>query len=1757
EKKVVVVVLLFWWCCCCGCVVVVVVVVVVWCWCVAVVVFGSGVVVVNMENYEDEYVTLMCRSKLKLIKLIRTKFRNTRREELFRNKCFGWLLDLDDSQENCVLIHFMTCRQVERSLEDTVAVHLTYHVNGHYIEFRRKEFCLITGLRFGPGFSERYEVGLISFRRLLFDSDTDGGHVTGKMLVDNINGEEFDNLHDEVAVSLCQLAILHFVLLGRQLAHNIPDWWLSYDVPKKIISNFFDGARPNRRLRPDAFEAKAEWWLRSREFFDGRIHEAPPIPTPVKLTSRYDVPKYVDPRYNECINSIKELQKKNDAHEKMLMEVYKFYQGQSKPKLVEVREHYGLSDFDFSVLQNTEGLRHDEPKTFTKQTSSSFFDMAQRTPTYPKTFDEPIPSRHPTSYPGTPHIATPMALQGFAPWSSTNQARPSQNPGTPHIATPMVQQGFSLWSSTNQASPSQNLDVGGVNPDEMNRGKRDFSKQISAEPIHLVSPFNLGKVSIDLNSLVGEVMYMGSCATDDYISLHNVDPNKLIVVKNKYVNCMRFLESPESVFLDCFIDGFVVEVQFWRDLVPYVCKGALYTENNLDRFGWLSGDRPYPSWDDVDIGEGEEDIFSISNNFNLKMSKIADPVGKSSDHIEKIASSNVLRSCSDEIFGGATYGSQHGVINRGGNSFASVLQAKSNKKVVKIQELRNENVVEGAAVAIPFEVVEEVTSRSLIEVSAENELLDSLVIAIPIDKDNGHTLATIDVDQEKKHKNKNKQLKVASLRLPKPQRQLLYRRVERGETSQKVHTDKVPIVTQAPELIVKNSLGPLDENEGDGFHDESLKQDDFLNVSDSEVDEEFQVDHNGNVSSNRTGASTPANEVSAENELLDSSVIAIPIDKDNGHTLATIDVEYEWNPPRCAMCKIFDHHSDKCPKLVKDLLVVNDADEGFVEVKKKKHKNKNKKHKKVYTDKVPIVTQAPELIVKNSFGPLDENEGDGFHDASLKQDDFLNVSDSEDWTSNGAWCNKGTQIVMGWNHNDVDVVVIDQDDQVIHTRIWLKKERKEVFCSFIYAHNRYTHRHSLWRSFRKHNIYIHHKPWSIMGDFNVSLYLEETTACGSNVDVTMRDFRDCVEDIEMLDTEWVHYISGFFMFRVVKKLKNLKKPLRKLLYDKVNVHANVNKLRTDLDAIQTALDADPFNVVLREREATCVIEFNEAVLMEERFLQQKAKIQWLKEGDANLAYFHKVVKSHVSRSRIDTVTNSEGVVFDNNTVHVAFVKHYEMFLGQEGETSNFNYANLFNVRLNDQESQNMVREISNQEVKDAVFSIGDDKSPGPNGFTPAFFKEAWNIIANDVFLVELMHNYHLERGTPRCAFKVDIQKAYDTVNWDFLRIILLGFGFHQKMVSWIMECVTSTSYSICVNGSLHGYFKDVGSASIIKEALDEFKNASSLVPSLLKSKLPVKYLGVPLVSSRLMIRDCNELVDKLMRQFLWSHESSDKGKSKVAWEIVFLPKHEGGLGIRRLECFNSALMASHIWKLLTLKESLWKFIWSKIGNGRNTSLWVDTWADFEPLFAQISPRDIARSGLSLQSKVQDVSHHGLWVCPQELLVKYPFLNNHNTPIREDARDSLVWRNIHGNVKKFSVSQVWNDIRHRDSKVNWYNMVWFPSCIPRHAINLWLIIQRKLKTQDLVPMWDVSDSLGIVCSLCESVPDSQDHLFFECPFGKGIWDRVKVCAGLAHYTPNVYDIIQSLMPIMKRRTTNSMVTKLVVTAATYYVWQERN
>ncbi|GKA38509.1 sodium/hydrogen exchanger 6 [Tanacetum coccineum] len=295
------------------------------------------------------------------------------------------------------------------------------------------------------------------------------------------------------------------------------------------------------------------------------------------------------------------------------------------------------------------------------------------------------------------------------------------------------------------------------------------------------------------------------------------------------------------------------------------------------------------------------------------------------------------------------------------------------------------------------------------------------------------------------------------------------------------------------------------------------------------------------------------------------------------------------------------------------------------------------------------------------------------------------------------------------------------------------------------------------------------------------------------------------------------------------------------------------------------------------------------------------------------------------------VSDSSNALYDGNQVPDPFVNHYDQFLGTKGVTNHLDDHDLYTHVLDTTKADFMVRDVTDIEVKNVIFSMGDDKAPGPDGFTAAFFKKAWDVVGGDITCAirdffsngkllkvlnhtiialipkvttparindyrpisccnvlykcisklianhvkeglgdivsinqsafvperrisdnilltqELMRNYHRRRGPSRCAFKVDIQKAYDTVDWKFLETILMGFGFHPKMVQWIMICVSGASYSICVNGNLHGWFKGKrddlflfardhpSSVSVIMDALEEFKQVSGLVPSIPKS----------------------------------------------------------------------------------------------------------------------------------------------------------------------------------------------------------------------------------------------------------------------------------------------------------------------------------
>lgn len=82
-------------------------------------------------------------------------------------------------------------------------------------------------------------------------------------------------------------------------------------------------------------------------------------------------------------------------------------------------------------------------------------------------------------------------------------------------------------------------------------------------------------------------------------------------------------------------------------------------------------------------------------------------------------------------------------------------------------------------------------------------------------------------------------------------------------------------------------------------------------------------------------------------------------------------------------------------------------------------------------------------------------------------------------------------------------------------------------------------------------------------------------------------------------------------------------------------------------------------------------------------------------------------------------------------------------------------------------------------------------------------------IQDNIFIVqEVIHQLKIKKRKKRfqAILKLDMQKAYDRVEWDFLKACLLKTGFHTRWVSMIMHYVTTATFSVKVNGEPMEYF---------------------------------------------------------------------------------------------------------------------------------------------------------------------------------------------------------------------------------------------------------------------------------------------------------------------------------------------------------------
>ena len=117
--------------------------------------------------------------------------------------------------------------------------------------------------------------------------------------------------------------------------------------------------------------------------------------------------------------------------------------------------------------------------------------------------------------------------------------------------------------------------------------------------------------------------------------------------------------------------------------------------------------------------------------------------------------------------------------------------------------------------------------------------------------------------------------------------------------------------------------------------------------------------------------------------------------------------------------------------------------------------------------------------------------------------------------------------------------------------------------------------------------------------------------------------------------------------------------------------------------------------------------------------RQKSREIWLKEGDRNAGFFHKMENSHRKRNNIDRIRIGGDWLNGTEEVRTDIVNAFKVLLSNPGDWR-VSLEGLNFSRLNDMEAIRLEVPFTEEDVHIALANLNGDKAPGPDGFTAAF-----------------------------------------------------------------------------------------------------------------------------------------------------------------------------------------------------------------------------------------------------------------------------------------------------------------------------------------------------------------------------------------------------------------------------------------------------
>ncbi|XP_026428549.1 uncharacterized protein LOC113324444 [Papaver somniferum] len=211
--------------------------------------------------------------------------------------------------------------------------------------------------------------------------------------------------------------------------------------------------------------------------------------------------------------------------------------------------------------------------------------------------------------------------------------------------------------------------------------------------------------------------------------------------------------------------------------------------------------------------------------------------------------------------------------------------------------------------------------------------------------------------------------------------------------------------------------------------------------------------------------------------------------------------------------------------------------------------------------------------------------------------------------------------------------------------------------------------------------------------------------------------------MQLFEENWNLDLNGAPLFVFTSKLKRLKEVLK--IWNITifgDVQFRLKQAELKIESENDILDYDPADEFKFLKVADAKKDVDDVRTELAIMLKMKSRVTWLEDGDQNTRFFHNSIRMRRSQNTISELkVSNDTTLFLQDEIKDFIVNHYQAkFNGGDVHIDPV----LFDIEhesISVAESAYMEAIPSLEEVKVAVFDLGADSAPGPNGFTGSFY----------------------------------------------------------------------------------------------------------------------------------------------------------------------------------------------------------------------------------------------------------------------------------------------------------------------------------------------------------------------------------------------------------------------------------------------------